>query len=302
MAVASPSERILRYILETTPNTTPATPTMETFRRVGGGGLGRKRDSFISEEELGHPGEVDLRLGAKKPSLSLDFELSYGTLDAFLASALGNEWAANQLKCGTLLKTFTIEDGHPDIGVFLPAKGMIVDSMSLNIPSNGIIKGSFSFAGMSYGAVAAATIANTTNPATTTKAMDSYTGSIQKGGATIATVTSLGISISGNRTPKFGLMSNEAHHLSRGGLKIALDITVFFENGSFLADYDNETEFELVVTPVDKAGNSYVFTFPRVRISDEDRDKQDGDMIQKMKGVALWDPDDTAMTIDRISA
>lgn len=92
MAIGTANRAVVRYVKESTPGTTPATPAMKSFRRTGGG-LILNATSVTSNEISSDRMTTDLIRTQNSTSGPLQFELSFGAFDDFIASLLGNSWS-----------------------------------------------------------------------------------------------------------------------------------------------------------------------------------------------------------------
>jgi hypothetical protein len=293
---AAGSQRSLRYILESSFGTTPSTPTLETIRNTGGSGVGLDRSQLQSNEFRSDRNVSNLRLGNKTPNLEIPIELSYESFEDLIASALFGEWQdtdsdtnPDTVKNGTTQKSLTIEEAFEDISVFQVARGMIVNSMSLNIQPDQIITGSFGFAGKAVDAPATTTIASSVNAPNTNPPFDSYTGSINEGGSQIAVVSGLSLSLNNGLDPKFPLFQNEAHHIGAGRCNVTAELSAYFTDKALLEKFVNETESTLEVVLTDPNGNSYTITLPRIKFTGESKNITENDIVQTLPIQALYD-------------
>jgi len=92
--MADGSRRALNRIIENVWGTTPSTPTLTPMRNTGGDGLKLARGSLVSAEMRNDRQIPFLRLGNKRSSLNLPFELSHGSHDDEFSSVMFNTWKA----------------------------------------------------------------------------------------------------------------------------------------------------------------------------------------------------------------
>lgn len=97
----------------------------------------------------------------------LSAELAYGVYDDFLAAAFWNDWTVGgELTIGDARKMFAVTKDFTDIAAFYAFKGVHVNTLSIEITTDGIINITFGLMGLgyetqktaSYSAGAAATI------------------------------------------------------------------------------------------------------------------------------------------------
>jgi len=282
--------------METTFGTTPSTPELETIRNTGGSGVGLDRSQLQSSEFRSDRNVANMRLGNKTPSLDIPFELSFESFDDLIASALFSDWSGaspDVIKNGTTQKSMTIEEAFEDISVFQVARGMIVNSMSLNIQPDQIITGSFGFAGKAVDAPANTTIADTTVAPNTNPAFDSYTGSISEDGTQIAIVSGLSLNLENGLDPKYVLFADEANHIGAGRCNVTGELSAYFTDKTLLEKFINETESSLEVTLTDPNGNSYAILLPRIKFTGESKNISENDIVQTLPIQALYDETET---------
>lgn len=141
-AVGSNSQ--ITYVAETVFGTTPTTPTMKVLRAKMGSKFELKRDTFESKEMSATRQLMALGYGNKSGSADIPIELSYGSYDDLLEAVTGGTWTANVLKVGTVKRSFTMEQQHPDIAISEINTGVVFNAFNLSVKPNAIVEGSFS--------------------------------------------------------------------------------------------------------------------------------------------------------------
>lgn len=145
MAIAAVgANQTLAYVAETSFGVTPSNPTMKLVRAKSGAKFELKRDTFTSKEL--NPGRqvMGMTYGNRSGSAELPFEFSYASFDDFLEAVMGGTWSTNVLKMGTTPRSFTFEQGYPDINLREQNTGVVVNGFSLSVKPNAIVEGSFS--------------------------------------------------------------------------------------------------------------------------------------------------------------
>lgn len=289
----------LSYVPEVTFGTTPSTPTMVSLRHTSCG-LILSKDSFQSEELRSDRQISDLRHGAKQVGGDIGIEFSYGEYDPILEMALFGTWNTNVLKVGTTAKYMTVEREFADITQYGVFTGCMVNTFSLSVQPNAIVTGTFGLIGKgaSYSATpldADPTASQTTSP------FDSFTGEITEGGATIAVVTGLEITLENGLEPTFVVGSDETPRIIAGRSSLTGTVSAYFENLTLLNKFINETESEIEFTLGDGVSNSYTFTIPRIKYSGADNPaNNEQGIILNMPFQALYDAvEDTNLKITR---
>lgn len=138
----------LAYVLEQKDDAakygvTPTTPTMKYMRAKIGSKFELKRSTFQSKEMSANRQIMGLGYGNRDGSGDIPFELSYGSFDDFLEAVMGGTWAVNVLKIGNSKRSFTFEQGYPDINIFEQNLGVVMTGFSLSVKPNAIVEGSF---------------------------------------------------------------------------------------------------------------------------------------------------------------
>ena len=289
--IAQGARRRVQYIEEDEWGTREVTPVMTVIRNTGGAGIQVARDSRQSAEFRSDRAISDVRLGVQKPTLSLPFELSWGTYDDFLESALFGDWdTADILKRGTAIHAFDIEEGFTDIDVYLTMLGAMVDRFTLSLkPEGDMITGAFDFVGSQMvdpeesSGDADATAANT-NPV-----FDSFTGYLKKDGPAWGVATSLDLQIANNLKANYALFSNETLGIGAGRAVITGSITAFFTEKTQIDEFLAEDECALEFQLEDQLGNTYTINLPRVVWTGNSRNVAENEITQSIPFQALYD-------------
>lgn len=287
--MAEGSRRRLTYIAESTWGTTPATPSMAVIRNTGGAGIGVNRAALTSGEFRSDRAIPGMRLGAKKVGLDIPFELSYGSMDDFLAAALFGDWTANVLKQGTTPKFFTIEEGFTDIGQYQVGRGFMIDTLNLSLKPEAIVTGSFGLVGKSASILGATSLDSDPTAANDNEVFDAFTGSINEGGASSAIVTALDLSLKNGLESKAALFQEDAARIGVGRANLTGNASLYFTSADMANKFLNETESSLEFVLTDPAGNSYTWTIPRLKYTGSSKALTENDVIITLPFQALYD-------------
>jgi hypothetical protein len=255
----------LGSIAESEWGTTPATPAFQLKRNTSVA-LAVNKDALLSEEIRSDRQRYDMRQGAYKVTGDVGIEMSYGTYDDWLEALTGGTWDNDVLKAGVTRRSFTLERHFADITDFpyLRFTGCEIDKLTLTVANNAIVKGAFGFLGRN-GVPAAAAIAGSSEvDPTTSNVFNSFTGTIEEGGSTIAVVTEMQISIENGMAPRYIVGSKYSLRPSIGYFNVSGTATMWFDNCTMLNKFLNETESSLDFTLLDPDGNSLEFNIPRI--------------------------------------
>ena len=264
MTIATGSRHDMAYVAESTFGTTPATPVFVPIRHTGTT-LGLSKDAIESEELRQDRQIAHYRHGNKSVSGDVNIELSYGSFDDLLQATLAGSWASDVLLAGTTRRSFTIERHHSDINKYLRSTGCSFNSMSLSVAPNSMVTGSFSIIGKSFTVASTAISGATYSSETTSAPFDSFTGSVNEGGSSVAVVTGIELSVDNGMEALYVVGSDETLLPSIGKSTVTGSITAYFENSLLIDKFISETASSLEFTLTDQAGNSYIFELPNVK-------------------------------------
>jgi hypothetical protein len=180
------------------------------------------------------------------------------------------------LRNGTTQKSFSIERYHSDLTVplFYPFFGMIVNQMSLNFQSQSSVTGSFDFIGKNAGSGdnTSSMSSGSITAATTTEAFNcsADVGSFLKDGSSVDAelVKSFQFSLNNNvrGNPALGTLGFAGTGM--GTCDVTGTIEAYLLDNSLYNAYKNRTAIGVSVRLTDPAGNTYIFTLPRIKIND----------------------------------
>lgn len=263
MAQARSSQHVVSYVAETTFGTTPTTPTMLELRHNGGFALNLTK-STLTSEQLNARRQVDyVRHGLQQVGGDIPVELAYGAFDAFLESLMYSTWSTNVLKVGTTEKSFTIEDGATDIGVYRVFTGCIVNSLAVTVTPDAIVQAVFNIVGQDSATDTSPLDASVT-AAPTHKAFVGFQGSISEGGSTIGTVADINFTIENALSPSFVVGSDIAPSINAGRCQVTGTMTAHFTSRTLLDKFINETDSSISITFEGLTGGDLTFNFPSV--------------------------------------
>lgn len=291
----------IAYIVEVTPGTTPATPTMKALR-VKGHTLTLDRGSMQSAELRSDRNLSDFRLGMKSVKGDIDFEWSATTFDDMLEAAMGGTWATNILKVGTTQRYFSIEVGHLDIAQYRLFKGCVVDKLQLSLKPNQIMEAKLSILGMDE-VTSGTTAISVLTPAGTASPVDGNSALcvIQENAVTLAIVTSMEFTIDNNAKTLELIGKNTPAGISLGRCIIKGSFTAYVPDLALYNKYAAETATTLSIA-VSDGTKSYTFLMSNVKLSQAKVDVQNEDAVMQTIGfTAIYAAADTsAMKITRV--
>lgn len=277
MAFSQGSSTSLSFITESTYGTTPAgnftnipfnTHTLNLQKQ-------RVQGNEIQSDRMPR----NDRHGYRTVSGDIVVDFRADVYDTLLESLMFSTWdtspssAPDELKVGTTLKSFSIEDYASDIDQARLFTGMAVNSASFSIQPNQMIQTTFNFMGNN---MSLSGTQKTVDAAALNQPHDSYSGAVgiaDNGSSTseIAIVSGIDFTITNSLNPAFVIGTDIAPCLEYGRCEVEGTMTVYFEDESIMNRFINETETALDVSVNDPtAGNEYKFFFPRAKINTAD--------------------------------
>ena len=297
MAFSQGSRTRLSYITESTFATTPTGNFQEIPFETHSLNLSKERvqGNDIQSDRMNR---VD-RHGNKATAGDVTVSLRDGNYDDWLESLMFSTWdtspvtAPDELKVGTTLKSFTIEDYAADIDQARLFTGMAVSQASFSIAPNQLVNVTFSFVGSDS---SISQTEKTITSATTAQPFDAYSGAMQiadSGGtlATISSITAIDFTVNNSLAPTYVIGSDATPQLEYGRADIEGTITAYFEDDTLYNRFVNETETQIDITVDDPTGaNEYGFFFPRIKINGADIPVQnEQSRLITIPFVALYD-------------
>lgn len=185
-------------------------------------------------------------------------------------------------------------------------RGVELNSIQLSISANSMITGTFSVIGQSQETAQDLTGLGTPtyNPASTTSPLDSFTGTLEEGGSTVAVVTEISMTLQNGIEPRFVVGSKNSIYPSVGRSNLTGQVTAYFEDSTLVNKFLNETESSLVFSLPDGAGNIQRYRVPRIKYTGGQPDVSgEGPITLSMPFQALLDSSEsTNMIIERTPA
>jgi hypothetical protein len=169
---------------------------------------------------------------------------------AVVAAQAGTSIAVQgrKLLCGTLLRSFTVEQSFPDIDTSELYTGMRVGSGAVRVPPNGMAGVSFGFMGQDQQVLDAASAPYFTSPTAigTNGIYAGPNGSLRFGGGERLVVTGFDINVDLGLSAEPVVGSNLVPDIFYGRTRVTGNVSFFLEDKSLINHFINETEIELV--------------------------------------------------------
>ena len=239
------------------------------------------------------------RHGNRNAAGDIVVDLRSGNFDSLLESLMFNTWdaspsaAPDELKVGTTLKSFSVEDYLTDIDQARLFTGMIVSQASFSMQPNQMVTTTFSMMGKD---MAISATEKTVDAATINQPFDAYSGDFRIGDhdgvlSALTAVTSIDFTVNNNLNPTFVIGEATTPQMEFGRCEIEGTITAYVEDATLINRFLNETETAFDVSVNDPSGsNEYKFFFPKVKINSADAPLENPQSrLVTMSFVALYD-------------
>lgn len=295
-AMADASRHDLFFLPEVTYGVTPASSPEFIDLRHTGCTLAETKETFQSEERHADRQIRDFRHGVKLVGGDISFELSYTSFDLLLQAVLGGTWTADVLKAGVARRSFSILRHFTDLDSadkpYHLFRGCEISTMSLSLPTSGIITGTFGIIGK--GMTPLTNLATLGTPTFTdpvaTEPLDSFTGVIREGGNVIGLGTEVSLSLDHGLAARNVLGSKETILPSIGKHNLSGSLTSYFDDAVLLDKFLGETPSSLQFVLTDQAGNGIDIEIPRVKYNGGQPDVSgDGPISLQAPFQALYD-------------
>lgn len=229
----------------------------------------------------------------------LKFPLRYADYDSIIESALQGVWSGDVVKSGSTKKYLGIQKGFTDVDVYNKYIGLAVDELSIDLKPNSLVECTATFIGKN---MLSSNVSVTTTPtsASDNEPFDSFNGSIIEDGTELATITGFSVSIKNGLSASEAVMQKTAIGITSSTLEVSGKVDCYFTGSKMLNKFLEETESSIVITLIDRDGQSHTITFPNVKYLSGDPNVKEGDIIQTLDFIASYDPtSDTTISFTR---
>jgi hypothetical protein len=271
------------------------TPSPLTFQaiRITGESLKVNRNNIVSDEIRSDRNVSDLIQVGGSATGGIDGELSYGTFDELIESALFSAWDSDKIVNGTTQKSFHIQKKQTDgtSSIYELYKGMVVDTMTLNIASGEKTTVGFTFIGKNGTIGTSAT--GTTSDATTTEVLDGANAFVLNDFfvSPVPNLMSMQLTFSNNLAAKPVAGSVDLIGVRAGRCVVTGTASLYFDTKAmmdlFLAGNGGEISLTIGKVTTEK----YTIRLPNVKIQDADHFSpgNDEDVMLNITFQALYD-------------
>jgi len=271
------------------------TPSPLTFQaiRVTGESLKTNRDNVVSDEIRADRNVTDLIQVGGSAAGGIDGELSYGTFDDLIESALFGSWVTNNIVNGTTQKSFWIQKKQTEgvSSIYELYKGMVVDTMTINVAAGEKTTIGFTFIGKNGTIGTSAT--GTTTDATTTEILDGANAFVLNDFfvSPVPNLMSMQLTISNNLAAKPVAGSVDLIGVRAGRCVVTGTASLYFESKAIMDLFLAGTGGALSITLGKVSTEKYTIALPVVKIQDADHFSpgNDEDVMLNITFQALYD-------------
>lgn len=293
---ASGSRQSISYIPEAVWGDLPS-PSDMTFLRSRPATFNLAKQILTSEEVREDRMIETLRHGNRSVSATIPVEMGYGPYWDLLESALFGEFTAGvgpqTLKAGTTFKSMSMEQRFNDIARYRLFTGMVGNTMSMRWAPNSMVVTTFGMVGRLTQGLSAVSVDAAPTAASTRNPFDSFNGTLDEGGASIAIVTALELNLDNGLDPVHVLMQEDPETLNIGNSNLTGTLSALFASESLYNKWVNEVESSIEITMIDVDDPTYTTTvyIPRLKYSGGDIPPTGtGRFVVNMPFQALRDP------------
>lgn len=308
MAQATGSRGQLAFVEEVTFGTTPNTPTMKGIPFTSES-LMTEINTFQSEEIRADRMVQKVLAGNRRPGGDINFELQPEGLTTLFKHALGGVVTTGSgpythtIDGGASLPVgLTIEKGFTDIAQYFIYTGCRINSLSMTVPQEGLITGTFGVLAkdeaIDTSPLDAAVDYPTDDPFVSYQCALYEAADVGSIGAALGVVTEFTFTVENNlKDDQFVIGSASRYNLPEGRRIITGSMTLFFENATYYNKFISNTQaaIKLVVT---SGTQSVTIWFPQIQYKGGSPTPQiadDGPITIQMpfqcERYAAWDTD-----------
>ncbi|ECD4706738.1 Ig domain-containing protein [Salmonella enterica] len=147
--MSSGAKILSAFVRETTPGVTPAGISWNLLKRTSWG-VGPSQNTSENNEIGGTRMAQGATLGTVDVGGDVGAKFRYGQHDEFLASCFGAEWAGNVLTMGNDRISFSLATYASDVGIASIIRGAQVSVFQLEVPNDGDVTATVTFAGLGW--------------------------------------------------------------------------------------------------------------------------------------------------------
>ena len=242
--------------------------------RFTGESLNFNAETALSEEITSSREVGDVVRISQSAGGDINFELSHDTaFDQLFQSLMHNTYSTDDLTNGTTPKFLTI---HKELKTGATTQrfkfaDMLADTFSLEVPTGGLVTGTFGLIGSGLSTDTSATTSANANDGRTivntvsSGAVTTGTANASAGGA-LSNVVSMGLEVTNNLREQRAIGSTNLVGVGSGRFEVTGSLEIFFAGTTEFNQFLQETAFSLQVVLKDPSNtHGYTFYMPNVK-------------------------------------
>lgn len=294
MATASGSLHNLSSFPEVTRGVVPASAAFQQ-KRIRSTTLALTKATLASQELRSDRQIADFRHGVRSGEGNVVTEVSYGSHEDWMASALGGVWTADVLKVGILRSSYSLLRRFTDIDVWQLFKAAEINTFQITVNPGTQVVATYGWMSddMTQPASGAARPTTPTFPPySTSEVLTGLAGTLQEGGATYAGCTEVTINLDNGMQNLNVIGLATAFDRSIGRSTVTGTASFYFQSADLANKFINETVSSLNVPIRDSLGTSgYDLLVPRIKYTGAPIPvTNEGPVLLTMPWQALLDP------------
>jgi len=218
-----------------------------------------------------------------------------GTLVTEVAGDAVTVQQGGYIENGTTLVSYNLEKDYQDLSTVLSLlKGMSINGMGLEVPADGIIKGTFDFMGSDEESLAATAgsgyvLANTNQVMTGANHVTNFFENFDE-----TSILSLSLNLSNNLRTRMVVGTLGVASMGSGTVEITGTVTLHMANSTLFDKYLDQDTTSIVFAARDTEGNGILIELPSVKIIDGQRNAGgiNTDVIGTFEFRAFMDADE----------
>lgn len=186
--------------------------------------------------------------------------------------------------------SYTIEEWYSDIAQSDVYTGMKVGTISMQLPSTGLVTADISFMGKNLTQKGTSQYFTTPTATNTNGIFAAVSGAVVVNGAAVALITSMDLSIERALEAANVVGSNFAASVFTGKVTVTGNMSVYFEDATFRDYFDLETKISIIValtTGSEKNADTVTFTMGKVKVNSGTKQDAELGILQSMDFQAL---------------
>ena len=198
---------------------------------------------------------------------TIDFIPNAGCVDEDPAPVAASVELGGQVVNGTTMSSYSIEKAFTDnSNDFALYKGCVVDSLSLNVSTESVVTGAFTFLGATGTSLSSAQAGsyNDANTLDVMNSIDDVTGVLESSSYVSRNVTAWSMALANNLRPRLEVGTLGAVSIGTGTCNVTGTLQAYYSNATLLDKHLNFLDTALAIVFEDVDGNSYVIDCPKV--------------------------------------